>query len=160
MKVVVELTGVNEEVLKRLLQDLEKMPSVERVRPLRPAFVIMKFDDELLDSAYEGVIRPLLEEFGYDPQRIDEIQDSGKISDQILMSIRDAELIVADLTGERPNCYYEVGYAHALDKAMIFTMKKGEKIHFDLSHHRVIIWTTEASLRKQLRKRLGAHTNP
>ncbi len=130
--------------------------SITEIRTTTIAFVIMKFDDELLDSAYEGVFKPLLSEFGYFPIRIDEIQDSGKITDQTLESIREARIVLADLTGERPNCYYETGYAHALEKEMIFTIKEGEKIHFDLVQHRFIRWNTEKSLRDQLRDRLEA----
>lgn len=122
------------------------------------AFVVMKFGDEALDSAYEGVVRPLLSDFGFAPLRIDEIQDSGKISQQVLYALRRSAVIVADLSGERPNCYYEAGFAHAMGKAIIFSIRKGERIHFDLADHRFIEWTTEADLRKKLRRRLEALT--
>ena len=35
-------------------------------------------------------------------------------------------VVLADLTGERPNCYFEAGYAHALGKQLILTIRKGE----------------------------------
>jgi len=79
-------------------------------------FVIMKFGDEVLDSAYDGVYKPIIESLGLKCLRIDEIQDSGKITDQILDKISESKYIIADLTGERPNCYYECGFAHALGK--------------------------------------------
>lgn len=78
----------------------------------RQMFVIMKFGDEALDSAYDGVIKPVSSEFGYNALRVDEIENSGNITDQILSAIRSSGLILADLTGERPNCYYEAGFAH------------------------------------------------
>jgi hypothetical protein len=120
----------------------------------RQVFVAMKFGDPVLDSAYEGVIRPVIEdEFKYTVLRVDEIQDSGKITDQILKELGKSEIVLVDLTGERPNCYYEAGYAHALEKKVIFTLKRGEKVHFDLSGYRYIEWSTEQELREQLRKR-------
>nr|MDQ3818355.1 TIR domain-containing protein [Acidobacteriota bacterium] len=90
----------------------------------RQAFVVMKFGDDRLDSAYEVVIKPALEEFRYSVIRIDEVQDSGTITEQILKQISNSEIVFADLTGERPNCYYEAGYAHALQKEIILTVRK------------------------------------
>lgn len=126
-------------------------------QPLKQVFVIMKFGDPSLDSAYEGVIKPLGLLLGYKVLRVDEIQDSGVISQQILESISRSELVLADLSGERPNCYYEAGFAHALGREIIFSRRKGEKVHFDLAGHRFIEWETEEELRRKLRQRLESH---
>lgn len=122
----------------------------------KQVFVIMKFKDKVLDSAYEGVIKPIIKKFKYKPLRINEIQDSGKINEQILEEIGRSEVILADLTGERPNCYYEAGFAHAIGKEMIFTIRKGTPIHFDLYTYRFIEWETEEDLRTKLNERLKA----
>ncbi len=119
-------------------------------------FVIMQFGDKLLDSAYEGVVKDVFAEKDMAVVRADEIQDSGKISDQILENIAASKIVLADLSGSRPNCYYETGFAHAIGKEIILTIKKGEDIHFDLADHRFIFWETESDLRKQLKKRLNA----
>jgi hypothetical protein len=132
-----------------LLQTLFKQPKPQ-------VFVIMKFKDTLLDSAYKEVIRPIIKKFGYKPLRIDEVQDSGRISDQILTEIIESEIILADLSEERPNCYYEAGFAHAIRKKIIFTIRKGSNIHFDLAGHRFIEWETEGELRRELQKRFKA----
>jgi len=128
--------------------------SITRVRPTKVAFVIMKFGDKVLDSAYEGVYEPVLYEFGYSAIRVDHVQDSGPIPGQIHEIIRTADLVLADLSGERPNCYYEAGLAHALEKKMILTIREEDRIHFDLSHYRFIVWDTESALRRKLRRRL------
>src|SRR5262249_5794314 len=83
----------------------------------------MKFGDQLLDSAYQGVIQPLGAEFGYQVLRMDEIQDSGNITSQILENIASSKIVLVELSGERSNCYYEAGYAHALGKEIIFCIK-------------------------------------
>jgi hypothetical protein len=118
--------------------------------PEQQVFVIMKFGDKHLDSAYCGVIKPLAQEFGLRVVRVDEIQDSGRINDQILENIAKSCLIISDLSGERPNCYYETGFAHALGKNIVLTIHKGSDIHFDLSSHRFIQWETESELRSAL----------
>jgi TIR domain len=127
-----------------------------RISKTRQVFVVMKFGDKTLDSAYEGAIKRVIEEFKYSPLRIDEIDDSGSITDQILNQVARSEIVLADLTGERPNCYYEAGFAHALEKEMIFTILKPNKPHFDLAIYRFIEWETEEDLRVQLRKRFMA----
>ncbi len=119
-------------------------------------FVIMKFGDKRLDSAYEGVVKAVAAEFSLKSLRIDEVQDSGKITDQVLQNIAVSRVVLADLSGERPNCYYETGFAHALGKDIILTIQKGDQIHFDLASHRFILWETEAELRQSLRERFAA----
>jgi len=126
--------------------------------PENQIFVIMKFGDEMLDSAYEGVIKPLGREFGHKVLRVDEIQDSGSISQQILESISRSRLIIAELSRESPNCYYEAGFAHALGKEIIFCINGNEKIHFDLAGYRFITWKTEAEFRRKLKERLESLT--
>lgn len=125
-------------------------------QPKEQAFVVMKLGDAVLDSAYEGAYKAVAKEFGLKCLRIDEVQDSGKISDQILESLAESKYVLCDLTGARPNCYYETGFAHALGKEIVLLANKKEKIHFDLQGHRFIQWSTEEELRKKLRERFTA----
>lgn len=125
--------------------------------PQNKLFVVMKFGDATLDSAYEGVYKPEGLAAGFEEVvRVDEIQDSGNISQQVVEHIATSRLVIADLSGERPNCYYEAGFAHALGKPMVFCVRQQDKIHFDLAAYRFIVWDTEASLRRQLKARLDA----
>lgn len=128
-------------------------------KPIKQIFVIMQFGNKELDSAYEGVIKPVAKEFGFGVLRVDEIQDGGHISMQILDNIAKSELVLGELSGERPNCYYEAGYAHALGKEVILSIRRNDKKHFDLADYRFIEWETEADLRKKLRKRLKAYAS-
>jgi hypothetical protein len=122
----------------------------------RQAFIIMQIGDKQLDSAYEGAVKPLFEEFGITPLRMDEVEDSGRINEQMLTAIAESTVVFADLSGERPNCYYETGFAHALGKDLILTKRSADKLHFDLSAHRIILWDVESELRSKLRNRLVA----
>jgi hypothetical protein len=117
---------------------------------IKQVFVIMQFKDKILDSAYQCVIKPVIKQHGYQSLRIDEVQDSGRINEQILQEISKSEIVYADLSGERPNCYYEAGFAHAIGKKMIFTVRSGTPIHFDLSAYRFITWDTENELKNNL----------
>ena len=127
-------------------------------RSLRPSakqlFTIMRLGDPELDSAYERVITPLGKKFGYEVIRIDKIPDSGNISQQILESIACSRVVLAELSAERPNCYYEAGFAHALGKEMIFAVNHKYEVHFDLAGYRFIRWRSEADFHRQLGERL------
>ena len=143
-----ELTVLSSSAATRSMIERALTPPKDQI------FVIMKFGDEVLDSAYEGVIKPLANEYDLEAVRVDEIQDSGQISQQILENIACSQIVIAELTGERPNCYYEAGFAHALGKELIFIINEDCDIHFDLSGYRFIKWKTEAQLRRGLKERL------
>ena len=145
--------------VKLISSSSESRTLIERSleEPLKQIFVIMKFGDDELDSAYEGVIKPIGEQFGFNVLRIDEIKDSGNISQQILENISCSEIVLAELSGKRPNCCYEAGFAHALGKEIIFSIKKGDDIQFDLAGYRFIIWKTKAEFRRNLKARLESY---
>jgi hypothetical protein len=46
-----------------------------------------------------------------------------------LQDIADARLVVADLSLERPSCYYELGLAQALHKRTVLIAREGTAIH-------------------------------
>src|SRR6202043_3947081 len=50
----------------------------------------------------------------------------------ILKIIGQARFIGADLTNERPNVYFELGYARGLGKTVITILRSGTNIHFDV----------------------------
>lgn len=147
--------------LNKIKKDSASVPTTSLLQkafqpPKAQVFVVMKFGDEVLNSAYSSVIRPVVKKYGLTCIRVDEIPDSGKISDQILETIAESKYVIADLSGARPNCYYEAGFAHALGKEIILTIRDGESAHFDLQGHRFIQWKTESDFKKQLTKRLKA----
>lgn len=121
------------------------------------AFVIMAMDrnkPELTD-VYEA-IKETCGCFGMAAYRADAIEHSDRITDRILEEIKTCEFLIADLTYERPNVYYEIGYAHAFNKKPILYMKQGTQLHFDLSVHNVPEYSNVTELKEKLTKRLEA----
>lgn len=119
----------------------------------RRVFIIMKMSDNDLELVYRDAMIPAIEDSKYTKLRIDDYKDSEKISPKILKAIRGSDIILCDLTGERPNCYYEAGYAEALGKVVILTAKKGTEVHFDLKDNQFIFWENANDLRVRLTER-------
>lgn len=85
-------------------------------------FVAMPFgikaaDDGRLidfDRVYGELIRPALESAGLTVLRADEEQGAGDIRADLFQELLMADLVVADLTLDNPNVWYELGVRHAL----------------------------------------------
>jgi len=129
-----------------------------RVQP-GTAFIMMMIDPDRPDL--ESVKRTIQQEFArfnIKAIRADDIEHSGEITLRILEEIRGAEFLIADLTGERPSVYYEVGFAHAIGKRPILYRRSGTRLHFDLKVHNCPEYADLTELRDMLRKRLTAIT--
>ena len=124
------------------------------------AFVMMSIDknrpelDDVVDT-----VRKVFGEFGVNAVRADEIEHEGQITTRILSEIETSEFLFADLTDQRPNVYYEVGYAHAMKRRVILFRKAGTGLHFDLAGYNCPGYENLRDLREQLTKRLKSLTN-
>src|SRR4030067_3007154 len=83
---------------------------------MQQAFIIMQIGNEELDEVCKEAIVPALRAFKLDPKRVDKHNKGGLLKSEIISFINEAEIIVADLTNQRPNCYLQVGYAMGRDK--------------------------------------------
>lgn len=117
------------------------------------AFILMPFDDEL-NEVYSLFIKNTLEEAGYHVLRADDIQSNQSIMRDIISHIENAELIVADLTLNNPNVYYELGIAHSFLKKVILLTQDIDELPFDLRPYRVIVYDTHFSKIKEAQSEL------
>jgi tetratricopeptide (TPR) repeat protein len=86
------------------------------------AFVAMAFgtkpgaDGTLInfDHIYATLIAPALEKAGLEPFRADQERRAGEIRQDMFQELLVADLVVADLTIDNPNVWYELGVRHAL----------------------------------------------
>lgn len=94
-----------------------------------------------LGGYYETIFKPAVAQAGLTAVRADaEIFGTGKIIDQIWRGIRNAQVLVAELTTKNPNVFYELGLAHALEKPVILVSSNQDDVPFDLRHIRVILY--------------------
>lgn len=151
---------VTEEFYREAISLLESGKYTELRRSLaekekgNTSFFICPFDNEEVDHNYEFVVKPCVEKIHYQIQRADEISHTRTITDVIISAINHARFVIADLTEEKPNCYYEVGYAHSIGKPVVILAKEGTPRHFDLAAHKWNYWTEYRDLKPKLEKEL------
>lgn len=119
------------------------------------AFVLMPFD-KAFDDIYKLGIKETATTLGILAERVDEQVFQEGILERIYRQIELADLVVADMTGQNPNVFYEVGYAHAKGKLCVLLTQKAEDIPFDLKHHRHIVYGSSIGhLRDQLAEEMA-----
>lgn len=103
-------------------------------------FVMQPFGGHL-GTYYDLIFKPAIRQAGLTPVRADDdIFATGKIMDQVWRGIRQATVLVAELTSKNPNVFYELGLAHALEKPVILVSSNQEDVPFDLRHIRVVLY--------------------
>ena len=153
------------ETLQRALQDVlqrEQHAQREIAPPVEPnfAFILMAMspkDPSLVDV--HASIRRACSELGIRAERVDDIEFTGQITAKVHSNIRHAEFVIADLTHERPNVYYEIGFADALGKPLILIAKVGTAVHFDLAGMRILYYDNLTSLEHTLKRALAGLRN-
>ena len=137
---------------------------------MQPGFVIMQIGNPELDLVYERALGPALTASGFEPRRVDRHNRGGLLVSEIIGFIEEAEVVVADLTHERPNCYLEVGYVLGVGKGthLILTARAdhdpesdlhqpgGHRVHFDLAGFDILFWQPHRleDFRRELEKRI------
>jgi hypothetical protein len=134
------------------------------------AFIIMQIGDATLDAVCDTAIVPAIQDAGFAPRRVDRHNAGDLLKSEIVQFIERSQIIVADVTNERPNCYLEIGYAMGLGKKanLILTAREdhhhssrnfrhdGPKIHFDLEGYDLLLWDPDdlPAFRTELAKRI------
>lgn len=144
------------------------------------AFIIIQIGNEELERVCAEAIVPAIQACGLEPRRVDKHNEGGLLKSGIVRFIQDSDLIVADLTNERPNVYLEIGYAMGVDKfrSLVLTVREdhfpestnyclgGPRVHFDLAGYDILRWSPEAlptfkvELEKRIQRRLAITRRP
>ena len=126
-----------------------------KIQP-KSAMVIMSFSNNPVFAKVYESYKQVCSEFEYSCSRIDTDKNVPRILPEILSRIAACAVTVVDLTDEKANIYYELGYAEALKKPLIVTAKEGTALPFDVKDMPVIFWKNQRDLREQLRERLSS----
>lgn len=116
-------------------------------------FVLMPFA-----TKFDAVWDTIRNTVGSDPfnllvRRADDIDSPGYIMTDVWENIARARLLIADLTGQNPNVFYELGISHSFKNKdqVILISKDPDSVPFDLRQLRTIIYNDDfAKLRSAI----------
>lgn len=128
---------------------------------VKTCFIVSPIGDEgsetriNADKLFRYIIIPVCKSCGFEPVRVDQINDSNSITQTIIDKLVSAELVIADISGHNPNVFYEMGYRKCTDKPIIHLKKKGESIPFDINTVRTFEYDlTDLDNVEEIKKRL------
>jgi hypothetical protein len=116
------------------------------------------------DDLFENCIRLAAENAGARAERVDkQLYKDKDVLDMIRDQIDKAAVLVAVITGNRPNVFYEIGLAHAVQKYVVILTNNTKAIPFDLQHIPTLPYNTiddelVAKLTEQLKWHLSHPT--
>jgi tetratricopeptide (TPR) repeat protein len=100
-------------------------------------FVVMPFGVKGgidFDKVYSDYIKPALEGEDYEVFRADEERCGGNILEDMFQELLLADLVIADLSIDNPNVWYELGVRHALrSSGIVLIQSKRDYQPFDLA---------------------------
>lgn len=131
--------------------DFHVLPDRSRI------FVVLQFGGPYNDL-YQEVVVPISQDLGFAPHRVDDVFRPGVILQDIISGMVDSDVVVAEITPENANVFYELGYAHALKKPTILLANRNtERLPFDVSGYRVIFYDDSIGGKREVEDTLRKH---
>lgn len=132
-----------------LLEALER-PKAFAVRMLNPDLP----DYEDVQAFFDVVVQPVIEgELGYRLIIVDgrQVYDHARIDQEIFAKLHRSNVVLADITGARPNCFLELGYALGRSLPTMVMARQGSSLPFDISTFSVHHWKTDGTVEERKR---------
>ncbi len=150
------IQNIADDITARVMQKLGLRPLGNAVEPGptddKLVFVISSFTPEMepIFLAIAAAARAA----GLRAERVKDVRGDYRITEKILAMIMQARFVVADLTHERPNVYFELGYARGLSKTVITILRAGTIAHFDVQDRAYLEYFDSRPLESDLLERL------
>ena len=136
---------------------IERVVSKYSSRPSIDPFlvsVMMSFSssNNRLEDTYDAIERTLARVSNrYRIERVDKAPGSPKIAEQFRRLISKSGLVVVDLTENKNNVYYELGFIQASGKRCIITAAQGTEPSFYPREHKIIFYNSARHLEQLLK---------
>jgi hypothetical protein len=126
----------------------------------RNTFVVMQFTDEY-NELYKEVIEPICKSNGFECIRADNFFTPTPILYDIINSIKNSSVIIAEISSSNPNVFYEIGYSHAINKPTILLCdrSKNERLPFDISSFRTLFYENSIGGKTRVEETLKKYLN-
>jgi nucleoside 2-deoxyribosyltransferase len=136
----------------------------------KKAFIAMGFNTKYTKTIKNAVKRGCAKA-GIIAETVDESNYVGDINDRIISEINQSKYVIADYTENNYGAYYESGYARGKGIVVIETCnsdwfsekdktgKRANRLHFDVEHRNMIMWTDEEDLATRICDRIGSISN-
>jgi hypothetical protein len=114
------------------------------------------------DKRYVDVIEPAVKAASLEPYRVDQDPAATVPIDALEEEIRRASACIADISGDNPNVWYELGYASASNTpAVMICSKIRTRLPFDIGHRKIVFYASDSTrdfeeLKKNIEDRLLA----
>ncbi len=95
-------------------------------------FVLMPFSKEM-QPIYNNHIKKVCKKLNINVKRADQIFSTNALMEDINKAVINASVVIADLTHNNPNVFYETGICHALGKTVILITQE-DTAPSDLTH--------------------------
>lgn len=115
----------------------------------KKCFVIMPISDPIgyekghFANIYNNLIKPAVENAGYQSERADEARSSSFIIKDIVERIYAAPIAICDISSHNPNVFYELGLRHASGLPVVLIKDKKTENPFDISGIRYAEYSQE-----------------
>jgi hypothetical protein len=94
-----------------------------------------------VEDYFKNVVSPVVTEFGYEPMQMGKLKsENAWMEVEIFEMLHNAGVVIVDLTGLRPNCFTEMGYAFGRARKVIVTAAEGTSIPFDTTTYEAVMW--------------------
>jgi nucleoside 2-deoxyribosyltransferase len=130
---------------------------------MRRCFVIQPFDKGPYDQRYEDVLIPAIKNAELEPYRVDKDPAVSIPIESIEDGIQGSDVCLADITEDNPNVWFEVGYAIAAKKEVVFICSedRSTQFPFDVQHRTITKYATASprdfkELQRKITQRLKA----
>ncbi len=102
-------------------------------------FVIMPFSKERKEVFTYG-IAPACKQAGFEAVRVDQLKGHFNINRKIIEHLFRSDVVIAEITDQNPNVFYEMGVAHSLGNKTIMIAQSAKDLPFDINNYRCLIY--------------------